>query len=84
MGFSGLTTYMIITLVSHLRAYKFLNLAVEEFKANIDDLNIKVVDIPINIKKLNYNNRHIMLLIGYILVVFFVNYILWTNGYKQL
>ncbi len=71
--------YMFIILISHLRAYRFLNLSLNEFK-----LNIKDSTIPQEIKQLSYSNRHYMIIISYLTVVLFLIYILWTDGYKVL
>ena len=77
-------SYMMVHLVSHLRAYKFLNLALKEFKLNLGGMNIQTPEIQYNIVKLQYDNRRYIVTITYIIAILFVYHILWTNDYKVL
>ena len=77
-------SYIFMKLIAHLRAYKFLNLALIEFRLNISDMKIKASEIPKNIENLKYDNRHYLVISSYSTIALFMNFILWSDAYRAL
>lgn len=71
--------YTLFDLMKLLRSYKFLNLALNELRLSIDDLDIKYDQLKADLKELNFENRYIVVILTYIIVFLFVNYTIWTS-----
>ena len=77
------TSYTITNYFKQLRAYAFLNLALDELKLNIDDIDIKSENLVNNLKDLKYNNRHYLTSLVYLIALIFTNYIMWVGYVKS-
>lgn len=73
------TAYIAMNCLSHLRAYKFLDLFLEEIALNISDLNLKSHELEYRVKNLNYKNRYLITIISYLLSFFIINSLFWLR-----
>lgn len=74
--------FLLLNCIAHIRAYTFLNLAIEEMKLNLSNYNILSTNLKTSLNKLSYNNRIWITALAYLFILMITLTVFWIKHYE--